>query len=113
MPRSINPNSKVEIFLDCDKDVDPKPVFIFRPPTLADEEEIGQVFDLNDKDSKSLSKSVSDAIGVCLTGWRNMGDKVYGTDEIKTFLCGAEGFELISKLLASGRLDQDEKKSSE
>jgi len=113
MPRATNPNSTIEIVLDCDKDQDPQAKFLFRPPVMADEEKLGSVFDIRDKDSVTLTESVTLAIEECLIGFENCGDFKHPENRISEFLNAAEGFELVSKLLSSGRLDSDEKKSLE
>lgn len=113
MPRATNPNSVVPIVLDCDKDQNPQAKFFFRPPVMADEEKLGSVFDIRDKDSVTLTESVTRAIEECLIGFENCGKFRYPENRISEFLNAAEGFELVSKLLSSGRLDSDEKKSSE
>ena len=113
MPRATNPGSTIEIVLDCDKDQYPQAKFLFRPPVMADEEKLGSVFDIRDKDSVTLTESVTRAIEECLIGFENCGDFNYPENRISEFLNASEGFELVSKLLSSGRLDSDEKKSLE
>jgi len=113
MPRATNPDSTIVIVLDCDKDQNPQAKFLFRPPVMADEEKLGSAFDIRDKDSTTLTESVTQAIETCLIGFENCGGFEFGKNRISEFLSAAEGFELVSKLLSSGRLDSDEKKSSE
>ena len=113
MPRATNPDSIIKIVLDCDKAQDPQAKFFFRPPVMADEEQLGSAFDIRDKDAETLTDSVTKSIETCLIGYENCGNFKFPENRISEFLSAAEGFELISKLLASGRLDSDEKKSSE
>ena len=79
---------------------------------MLDEDVLGSAFDFSDKDATTLTESVEKAIHHCLIGVENMGDMTAETP-VGTYLCVSEGHELISKLLASGRLNADEKKSSE
>lgn len=112
MPRSLHPGSKVSIVLDCDKDLTPPPTFVFRAPTMLDEEILGSAYDLNDKNAKTLAESVTKSIHHCLVEVQNL-EGITAKNNVSEYLCAAEGFELISKLLASGRLDSEEKKSLE
>jgi len=113
MPRSLHPNSNVSIVLDCDVDTEPKPTFIFRAPTMLDEEVLGNAFDLDDKDATTLTESIEDAIHGCLIEVQNMGEGITAKTPVGKYLCTSEGHELVTKLLSSGRLNSDEKKSSE
>lgn len=112
MPRSLHPDSKVSIVLDCDKNLKPPPTFVFRAPTMLDEEILGSAYDLNDKNAKSLAESVTNSIHHCLVDVQNL-EGITAKNKVNEYLCAAEGFELISKLLSSGRLDLEEKKSLE
>ncbi len=113
MPRSLHPNSNVSIVLDCDSEVEPKPTFIFRAPTMLDEEELGNAFDLDNKNATTLTESIENAIHGCLIEVQNMGESVTAETPVGKYLSTSEGHELVSKLLASGRLNSEEKKSSE
>ena len=114
MPRSIDPDARVDIVLTTDKDKSPKPTFQFKTITVKEEEKLGRIYDAATGDEENeLSNRVKEYLEPLLLGWSNMGEFEFGKHSLQDVVCFAEAMDLAGQLLESGRLSIDEKKRSE
>jgi hypothetical protein len=113
MPRAMNPDATVDIVLESDQGLENPPTFVFKAITVRDEEQIGQLYDRAISEEKNqLSELIIEYLQPLLRGFRNMGSWNFAEHTLADILCGTEAFELARLLLASGRLDYEEKKRS-
>lgn len=114
MPRSTDPDARVDIVLTTDQDKTPKPTFHFKTITVAEEEKLGKIYDAAIGDTENeLSNRVKEFLEPLLLGWSNMGKFEFGKDPLRSVVCFAEAMDLAGQLLESGRLSIEEKKRSE
>jgi len=113
MPRSLN--GPVKLQLDIDDGTEQ--FFNFRALTVDDERDLGNSFDTVVDTPDDVRDGLHSALMPYLIGWQlvdeNGKDVPYVEGELFKIISTAEARELTSKLLASGRLSNDEKKSAE
>jgi len=117
MPLALEPNKKLPIVLDCDKDkpVDSRPTFYFPSVSMRRYDEIGAEIDACVQEGFSLEQLL-DAHCAFLAkhcvGWSNMDGRVFGETDFRDLLTYQEARELMTKFLRNQHVSIDEKKSS-
>ena len=115
MPRSLSADANVPIQLESDEGTEQW--FYFRALSMEDERKIGNSYDEKISTQDQLQDALLERLVPYLVNWTltdQDGDDVeFDPDGLKMVIDTTEATELAGKLLASGRLSKDEKKSAE
>lgn len=115
MPRSLSPASRIPLQLDSDAGTEQW--FYFRSLTMDDERTIGNSYDEVIENQDDLHRSLTERLVPYLINWTledEDGNEVqFDPDQLTAIIDTTEATELAGKLLESGRLSQEEKKSVE
>lgn len=118
---SLDPDKRLVLVLDCDKDLSPdvQPRFFARTPTVRRATTmISAAIAAQSMDVTALSRLV-DAVGECVVGWENMSDPDTGEpmefsrDALVDVLTIHEMIELLLFVLSAGQPSGGDKKKSE
>lgn len=113
MPRSLDPNSRLTMVLECDVDKTPQPKIFAKAPTLNQQRKlIGLVGALKGGDLSAQFDAIIDAAFVCLSGWENI-DVPFSRDTIGDVLSLDELLEVFNFLISATVPTVDDKKKSE
>lgn len=116
MPVALEPGRIHKIVLDCDKDkpVESQPRFLVKAHSLRKQQQIAETHDAiyDGKNAEELYGRAQAALAGLLVGWENMGVE-FTPEAIWDVLTLAEIRELIFAILALGKINREEKKSSE
>jgi hypothetical protein len=116
MPVALEPDREFWVSLESDKDRpdDVRPAFCCRAQSMRGQLRISETIDkLKDSPSTAaLFGTLSEALSGVVTGWRNMPVE-YSPDAWLDVLQAAEAIELLYKVMDAGKVDPEQKKSSE
>lgn len=117
MPIAMHPNKKFRIVLECDKNMDPAPCFVYPYLTGAQQESLVETYNRIDDTSDQTSNfnRTFEAAGRHLLGWENLTDAdgnaiPFAADRLKEVVSVMEAIELINKLFNQQSLTLDDKK---
>jgi hypothetical protein len=117
VPLFLEPNKKLGIWLESDKDkpVEERPIFFVRSLSMRQQEEISDAIEeaMKPDDTKDIFNANCDLLSKHITGWQNMGDFNHGEHHLKDFLSFLEARELLRSIMRNQYLQLDEKKSLE
>lgn len=115
MPRSLSPESRIALQLDSDAGTEQW--FYFRSLTMNDERTIGNSYDEVIENQDDLHRSLTQRLVPYLINWTledEDGNEVqFDPEQLTAIIDTNEATELAGKLLESGRLSKEEKKSVE
>jgi hypothetical protein len=117
MPLFLEPNKKLGIWLESDKDKpeSERPMFFVRSLSMRQQEEISDAIEeaMKPDDTREIFDANCDLLAKHITGWQNMGDFKHGEHHLKDFLSFLEARELLRAIMRNQYLQLDEKKSLE
>lgn len=102
MPRQVDPNSQVELWLESDEHLpaESRPTFVFRVMSMRDWRKAA-------KEDKHYLETAFSIVEAACVGWKNMPGE-FASDKLQDVLEPMEGLELFEKLSVS---KADKKKS--
>ena len=117
MPLALEPNKKLPVVLDVDKDkpVETRPTFFFPSVSMRKYEELSTEIDAATEHERAadIFEAVCALLRAYCTGWKNMGEHEFGVADVKDLLTYQEARELFRKFLGNQHVSMEEKKSSE
>lgn len=113
MPSILKNKPPVEIVLACDKGDKEPATFLCKRLTMGESHMLANILDNLSKcgDADEMFGKVDDCLNDVVTGWRNMGDHVFGESKLSEVLTFNEVLELLSEVLRLGQLPDTEKNS--
>ena len=116
MPLALEPNKKLPIVLDIDKDkpAEERPTFYFPSVSMRKYDELSQQIDacMEHETAKEIFDAHCEMLRTHCVGWKNMGSHEYAVADVKDLLTYQEARELLRKFLGNQHVSLDEKKSS-
>ena len=115
MPRSLDPNARLTMVLACDvdKSKETQPRIFAKHPTLNQQRKlIGTLSSIDSGSMLDKFDAIVDAAALLLTGWENIPVE-FSRDTIGDVLSLEEIVEVLSFLVSSTQLTDDDKKKSE
>lgn len=116
MPIALEPDREFWVSLEVDKNKpdDVRPAFCCRAQSMRGQLRIGEAIEStkNAADTSDLFQRLADILSEVVIGWRNLPVE-YGPDAWLDVLQAAEAYELLYKVMDAGKVDSEQKKSSE
>lgn len=115
MPRSLDPESKLILVLDCDVDKpeETQPRIFAKSPTLGTQRRLVKLLSqLGTGDISEKVDAIVDAVMLCLTGWENIPLE-FSREAVEDVLNLDEVVEVLSFLASQSTATAEDKKKSE
>lgn len=120
MPKALSPDKQHRVILECDKDQDPAPTFIYPFLTGRQQTQMMELYD-SIQDSNSPLQNIKKSFGLAslfLIGWENIttpgGEAIpFDTARLDEVCSVLEVMELSQKVMFGQTLDVLDKKKSE